>query len=97
MTPYVETGGLDVQNQGCDETFCTYHLYVKVWLHNPWEEDSFTGAVKCEFWDDNYMLGDSVRENITINPRRSKELEFVEGYTTGFDAALSVECDIVTD
>ena len=94
IDPYVEATGLWWDPGGCDSMGCTYFLYGSAWLHNP-RNESFTTGVRCEFWDDNYLIGDSTREDITIGARRSKELEFREQYTASEATDLVFNCELV--
>lgn len=93
IDPYVEAAGLHWDPGGCDSTGCTYFLYGTAWLHNP-REEAFQTAVRCEFWDDNYLIGDSTMADIDIGARRSKELEFREQYTTPDTSSISFTCEL---
>lgn len=93
IDPYVAATGLYWDPGGCDSMGCTYFLYGTAWLHNP-QAEPFTTSVRCEFWDDNYLIGDSTMQNITINASRSKELEFREQHTTLDTVYLSFSCDL---
>jgi len=91
IDPYVEVDRLENMPGSCDGAGCTYFFTATAWLHNP-RTESFTTNVACEFWDDNYLIETSVRANITIDARRSKELQFQEQYTTIDYTTVSTDC-----
>lgn len=91
--PYVEVTDLDHVTGDCDNTGCTYFLTATAWLHNPLSE-KYSTSIKCDFWDDDYLIGDSVRAGISIDASRSKELQFQEQYTTADSFYFSTTCDL---
>lgn len=93
LDPYVEATDLHSDPGSCDTMGCNYFFYGTAWLHNP-TSDPFTTDIRCEFWDDNYLIGDSVRVGVTIDASRSKEFEFREQYTTPDAATIVFDCDL---
>ena len=91
--PYVQEINLHLDPGSCDSMGCNYFMYGNVWLHNP-RSEAFTTDVACEFWADNYLIGDSTRSGITIDASRSKELEFREQYQTVDPSLLSFTCEL---
>jgi hypothetical protein len=93
LAPYVEAVGLHLDPGGCDQLGCTYFMYGEAWLHNP-RSEAFNTDITCEFWDDNYLIGESTRAGITIDASRSKEFEFREQYTTSEPSNLTFGCEL---
>ena len=92
--PYVEEDQIHIDEGACDSMGCDHFLYGMAWFHNP-TDTQYKADILCEFWtDSDYFVGDSLREGVTIDASRSKELEFREQFTTPDLTMFRLECEL---
>ena len=106
--PYHTMGDkLEILPGDCDNMGCTYFITVTVWLHNPTSQQ-ITTDVTCKLKYDEgsttvdngdttvtteYEEGKNTRNNVTVKPKSSKEVQIKFNITAQTTTDLVAECE----